>query len=436
MTADRVILLTVDALGAKHVGHYGYERNTTPNLDSYFDRGLSFENCIAQSSHTRESMFSMFLSEYPFEFGGVGRISASDITLATVLSDNDVAVAGFHSNPYLSRAYNFNQGFDTFDDSLPLGRNRIVSTFHRVVNYFKVQPYTRGEDLNAKGISWLNQERSEESEFLWLHYMDPHGPYQPPKRFQRQFIGQRIGERRAKRLWRKTVDSPEDLSEAERKTVRGLYDAEVRYVDECIHDFVETVKEDGSYENTTIIIAADHGELFGEHGSYGHPRQVYHELVHVPLVITGGGIQSDSITIPVENIDIAPTVVDLLGLAPISAFRGDSLVGKKTTQREFAISQASGEGEDTGINRISVTTESYHYTAEYSQSEKIKESIFGIEPDQRPQVNIDSVDESVLAGLSGTAKRFINAPGGKRRTKSESSPGRAVEERLEDLGYK
>lgn len=434
----RVILLTVDALGARHVGCLGYPRPTTPNLDAYAEENTLFQTCIAQSSHTRESMFSMFLSAYPFELGGVGPVPEDRATLATVLSRADVMTGGFHSNPYLSRAYDFGRGFDSFYDSLPLGRTRVMALVHRVLNYFQTQPYTRAEDLNQKGLSWLirSSASTDEQQFLWLHYMDPHGPYQPPEQHQLEFMDRIIPEREAKSLWRKSVDSPDAITDEERKQLIDLHDAEVHYVDSAINDFIESLKQKELFEDSVVIVAADHGELFGEYDMYGHPRYVYDELVRVPLLVIGDDVPSRRVDSSVENLDIAPTVVDYFGLDVKHGFSGQSLMDYENDRSRMAYSEASGEQEDADARRIAVRSKEYHYCAEYRDSRLEDEEVFEIAEDEAVSLDPENIEESVLEALAEGARERLAADGDRQPYAETGTESSTVEERLRNLGYK
>jgi arylsulfatase len=436
MTAHRVILLTVDALGAEHVGLHVNEKNNTPNLSEYSQTGLSFDHCISQSSHTRESMFSLFLSKYPNDLNGVGPITSDHQTLATVLSKNNVATAGFHSNPYLSRAYNFNKGFDKFEDSLLLGRNRLFTNINRIFNYFKKRPYRRGNKINQMGLSWIQNNKESTKEFLWLHYMDPHGPYQPPKSFRHKFVDRQVSYRQAKGLWRKTVDMPGEITEDERRILMQLYDSEVRYMDHCISEFITKLNSQFDTEDTVIIIAADHGELFDRYGLYGHPRYVYHELVHVPLLIIGDQIPSKRIKSPVENLDIAPTVVDLFNINPVSEFAGRSLVSKDYESKGHAISQASAEKENRNAQRVGVmSNKEYYYMGEFIKNELQSEYIFNISTDKPTKMHVDDIDRSIRSSLLKIARDSIQNNRLNRENKS-TQIDKSVKDRLDRLGYR
>jgi arylsulfatase len=442
---DDVFLLTVDALGARHVGFLGYDRETTPRLDELAARGRQGRTCIAQSSHTRESMPSLFYSAYPFQLGEVGPVPDDRPTIATELDDAGYATAGFHSNPYLSRAYGFDRGFDAFDDTLPLAKNRLLTFVHRVINHFQLQPYTRAEDLNRKGLDWFDSTTAERR-FLWLHYMDPHGPYQPPDRTQRLFRDETIGRREAKRLWRRTVDEPETITDEERETLIDLYDAEIRYTDEMIGAFVDELKARGLLDSSLIVVAADHGDAFGQHGIYGHPRQLYEELIHVPLLVLDPSDSASRIERPVENIDIGPTILDAIDRDVPPEFEGKPLGDGVDTPDDSmdgdggpaAFAEAHGEGDDVDIDRFAVRTDRYKYIVELDAGDELAtQQLYDLSTDPDERTNVQRERTDVREHLYERLLDHITAVKADADEIGERDEVDAVvTDRLENLGYR
>jgi len=448
-----VFLLTIDALGAEHVGHLGYDRNTTPHLDELSEQGVTFQNCFAQSSHTRESMPSLFFSAYPFDLGSVGPVPEDRPTIATTISDAGFATAGFHSNPYLSRAYRFERGFDEFDDGLPLARNRLLTFLHRAINHFKLEPYVRADDLADRGRSWLDGTAADRR-FLWLHFMDPHGPYQPPAEYQRMFRDDVVGKRTAKRLWRRSVDDPESLSDADRRTLMDLYDAEIRYTDEMIGRFVDDLRSRGLLEKSLVVVAADHGEEFGEDGIFGHPRRVTERLTHVPLVVLGPSVPADmTVSRVVENVDIGPTICERCGVDVPSEFAGQPLAfdadGSVSNDQNasktgngidslasdgVAVMEAHGEGKASDRRRFALRTDDYRYRAEYNdEGELYDESVAAV------STGVDEADESVRERLAERLLDHVtatNALADPARPEAATAVDGVVKDRLDDLGYR
>lgn len=443
------ILLTLDALGAGHVGHLGYERDTTPRLDALARKSRAFRTCLAQSSHTRESMPSLFSSAYPSQLGGVGSVPAGRTTLPEVLSSAGLATAGFHSNPYLSRAYTFDRGFDHFDDALSLASNRLVTLAHRVVNHFRNQPYLRAEALNEKGLEWLKDANTDRC-FLWLHYMDPHGPYQPPEEYQRLFREEIIGQKRAKSLWRRTVDEPETITPADRDVLIDLYDAEIRYADAMLGKFLDTLDEHNLLSESIVVIGADHGDAFGEHGHYGHPRRVYEELVHVPLIVKMPDKRSATVDRPVENLSIAPTILDAFDIAVPDEFEGSSLLsrefgtndGKGATNRansieQVAVSEATGESDDEGRRWTGIRSQTakLHVVTDLASDEILETSAYDLATD--PTESTPSKDDAVCEQLLGAYHDHRNRVGEQsaETEQPDDNIDPVVADRLEDLGY-
>jgi len=456
---DHVFLLTVDALGAEHVGFLGYDRDTTPRLDELAERGLTCRTCIAQSSHTRESMPSLFYSAYPFQLGDVGPVPDDRPTITAELADAGYATAGFHSNPYLSRAYGFDRGFDAFDDGLPLAKNRVLTFVHRAINHFRLQPYTRADDLNAKGLDWLDSTTADRR-FLWLHYMDPHGPYQPPARTQELFRDEPVGQRTAKKLWRRTVDEPETITDEERETLVDLYDAEIRYTDEMIGAFLDELAARGVRDSSLIVVAADHGDAFGRHGIYGHPRHLYEELVHVPLVVLGANGSSARIERPVENVDVGPTILDAVGRDVPPEFEGESLrrLGGDEDKDEneatstatepsgtegagsepAAFAEAHGEGDDAGVGRFAIRTPRYKYLVELDVDDEVAtRRLYDLVDDPDEQTDVKAERPAVRDRLHERLLDHVTEVKAEADEVGDRDEVDAVvTDRLENLGYR
>jgi len=438
---ENVILLTVDALRADHVSCYGYDRETTPNLDDFAASNRRYQTCIAQSSHTRESMPSMFFSAYPFELGDVGPVPTDRPTIATALAEAGVRTGGFHSNPYLSRAYRFDRGFETFDDSLPLAGNRITTLLHRALNYVRTRPYTRAEDLTDSGLEWLENDGGQ---FLWLHYMDPHGPYQPPERYQRQYRSDTVGARSAKRLWRRTVDEPESITEAERQTLIDLYDAEIRYLDAEIGRFLDRLDDREMLSNTLVVVGADHGDAFGSHGIYGHPRRLFEELLQVPLVVSSPVEDSGvELSTPVQNVDIGPTVLQTLDVDVPEQFRGtplaiegDELYDSSPPHPGVAFAQASGEGERSEIDSHAVRTEEFklHVDVDSTTDERTAK-LYHLPDDPGELTDVSEAYPADVLRLQDLLGEHVQAFDSRSGSQHDTVDD-VVSDRLEELGYR
>lgn len=301
-----VVLLTIDALRADHVSLYGYERTTTPHLDRFGEEGTWFTNAVSISSHTREAIAPLLSGCYPPNaVTETYRFCAESIV--EQVSTTDIRTAAFHSNPYLSRPYGYARGFDTFYDSVPLPSNRLSALLHRTWEKIRNRHYTRATEINDRALSWLDSE-GEEPFFLWNHYMDVHGPYDPPE--ASSGFGTNLPEgRSAQRLYLQAKNRSSTISPAERQILIDLYDSEIRYVDNQIGKFLDSLRNRGLLEKTVVIITADHGEGLGEKGYFGHPRHLHDGLVRVPLLVRFPDQSVPPVETPVSTIDVAPTIL-------------------------------------------------------------------------------------------------------------------------------
>jgi arylsulfatase A-like enzyme len=446
-----VVLLTVDSLGAAHTGFLGYDRETTPRIDALAEDGVAYANCIAQSSHTPQSMPSMLYSEYPFRLGPISELPRDCPTVATALKTAGFETAGFHSNPFLSRAYGFDRGFDAFDDSLPLATNRVTTFIHRVLNYLRTQPYVRADKLNKQALDWIN-DNDADRRFLWLHYMDPHGPYLPPERFQRQFRKDVVPDKAAKRLWRRMVDDPETITSDDRDTLIDLYDAEIRFLDENIGALLDALEDRFPDRERTIVVAADHGESFGENGVYGHPRRLYEPLVNVPLIVSDPGLKRGRrIDRPVENIDIAPSILSLAGMDPPSSFRGSPLPRTETSgstdgapshNPPFDLSHCTftetvGEGGESDDVFFAVRHSRYKLVVRYGpEMNVVDEALYDLQSPDGESRDVLAEHPEIGDELRTTLATHVATASTEMAESLDDDSDAVVADRLRDLGYR
>ena len=424
-----IILLTIDALRADHVSWAGYERETTPLLDEFCEDALVFENAYSASSHTREAIPALLTGEHPTEAVDDG-FTQGTATLPMRLPDA-YATAAFHSNPYVSRAYGYGEGFDQFYDDLHLGQNRVLALLQRALNKFVLRRgayHTRADEINERSLSWLaTQERPF---FLWNHYMDVHGPYNPPEGYA-EWSSEAISNTTAQHLYdRLSGGTP---SESDVKRSIDLYDGEIRYVDTQIRQFLEALNDRGLLEESIIIISSDHGDLFGEYGQYAHPRYVYPELTHVPLVVSGPDVNPERVAAPVSTLDIVPTVLDAAG-KPTPELPGESLLKADVTgQNRLVFSSATGEGDNEGVRRFAIQTASQglRFTREQSTGSVIEEVRYEL---PSGDVVDDDTDFDTLrdALLDHSDRRLDRVPTEQRVAEQNND----IEERLEALGYR
>lgn len=269
--------------------------------------------------------------------------------------------------------------------------------FNRVFLSLGGQRGVTAEKLTNRGISWLNN--CQGNFFLWFHYMDAHYPYLPPSNYARQFCGRHISRYRMTTLHQKLIKNlttPEQLTTVEIDMLINLYDANIRYVDENIRRLWDSLK--GRLDNTVIIVSADHGETFGEHGSLGHGT-LHDEVLHVPLVMAGGNIKAGAVVKGlVELMDLAPTIVELAGINSVKGFHGRSLL--------HTINGSCGAGKEIVSTRVfprynvrgfSYRTSDWKYIRNESLDKAdtlVLEELYNLKNDPQERCNLhDTVNE-------------------------------------------
>lgn len=348
---ENIILLSADALRADHLSCYGYHRNTSPRIDLLSENSIRFENAYSASSHTREAIPSLLTGNYPdVAIDSDYRLAKN--TIASTLSEGGFKTAGFHSNPYISRAYGFDQGFDVFDDDLYLGQNKLIALAQRALDKLRNRHYARAEEINKRSLKWIDS--IDGPFFLWNHYMDTHGPYEPPKDYATEYTETRISDRDCQSLYRRAIKKPESINDEEHQLLVDLYDGEIRYNDEQIGVFLSELKKRDLLDKSLIIVTADHGEGFGEHGYYEHPRYLHKELTHVPLLIRAPNGENRNVEKPVSITDISSTIRKLVDRS-LTDNSEKSLFDTNDGENNVFM-QARGEDENEHLRRYAAKT--------------------------------------------------------------------------------
>lgn len=436
-----LLLITVDSLRADHV--YG-DRVATPTFDGLANEGTTYSRAFAQGPFTTFSMPSLFTSRYPsslqyleFSDATVGVSVGGKPTLTERLQESGYVTAGFHSNPLLSKLFGFDRGFDTFDARLPFsgidvlpGRVQVLAD--KVLRLVRKHAYLPAERVTKRGLSWIDERHSTDRPFfLWLHYMDVHGPYQAKSG------SDYLNKFRGERLWRKAITNPSELTDEERDRLDELYRAEIRYTDKWIGRLLDGLRERGLSEGTTTIVTADHGEAFGERGVYSHPHQPYDELSHVPLLaenVAGTDETGGTVDRVVELLDVAPTLLAEAGVDPPDSFRGRVLPGHPQSGNEraetaMAVTETDLSPEYVGSvrmadwryveDRISGTTELHDCTAD---------------PDARRDVS-DRHSDVVEDLADRLTERVSGVLGGPGSVEQADVTDAGTRDRLRNLGY-
>ena len=312
-----VVLVSIDSLRADHLHCYGYPRPTSPTLDRLAAEGARFATAYSVSSWTLPSHATMLTGLYPLSHVAIEsnrRISPHAPTLATELRRTGFATAGFVSYEFLRRRYGFDTGFDLYDDFTTDLDTEAEERTART-----------GPRLNQQIIPWI-EAHHDRPFFLFVHYFDVHWDYDPPPPYDTMFDPDYEGPD-----LRPYLDNPaihRGMPKRHLEHLIALYDGEIRFTDDVLRQVVESLERSGIADDTLLIVTADHGDEFFEHGDIGHTKTLYDEVTHIPLIVRWPrGIPGGrSIDVPVSLVDLAPTVYQILGLEPPPGLEGDSLV--------------------------------------------------------------------------------------------------------------
>ncbi len=335
--ARYVILISLDTLRSDHLGCYGYDRDTSPNIDLLARDGVRFAETRAPSPWTLPSHISMVTGLNTINHG----VSKPDLsldprtpTLAELLKEKGFYNAAFTGGGYVSGFYGFRKGFDSF---------RVLGEV--------ADPAGAGK-LGEKVSGWI-EKNSDRNFFLFLHTYQIHNPYNAGAPWNRRYLREGAGLTAVDmvQLGFNHEGRFKPVSEEMRRNIVGLYDGEIRYTDESlIGPLVAKLKALGIYDRTMIVLTSDHGEEFFEHGSWTHTHSVYDEVLRVPLIVKFFGSRNAGRTVrtPVFGVDVMPTIVKELGIGLSSG----GLDGKSLLALADRGDEAAGNAPRAGISDL------------------------------------------------------------------------------------
>jgi len=345
--APNLLLVTMDTTRADHMGAYGAvavvdgeEVSPTPVFDQLAQRGSIFTNATAQIAVTGPSHLSILSGVGPWTTGNL--LNGVPLPEGTALIQERFLQSGYSTGAFVS-AYvlegklGFDRGFQTYDDDFnrPHGSSRLLTKRILSMVSRRFQPDELlervGGDTVGAALSWLDSR--DGPWMLWVHLFDAHGPYEPPAPYDTMFYGQ--GDPRDPA--NTTMEQVEDVAVYLESSLRGITDldwvtsqymGEIAYADSQLGRLIDGVQGRGELSETLVVITADHGESLGDNGVwFNHGDDLYDASTQVPLlmfwpdVVPAGAMFSE----PVEHTDIAPTVLDLMGLAPFNSIDGQSI---------------------------------------------------------------------------------------------------------------
>jgi arylsulfatase A-like enzyme/Flp pilus assembly protein TadD len=389
-----LILISIDTLRADHLGCYGHDRIGTPNIDAFAGRSLRFERCFSAVPITLPSHTTMLTGMYPLRHSvrdnGTFVVPEDTPTLATILKHRGYRTMGVIGAYPLHSRFGLSRGFDIWDEELNQRYERIMTLFF---------DERKADKVTRRALDLLSGDLPEPF-FLFLHYFDPHHPWNPPSFYLQQH---------------------QDLP----------YDAEITFVDAWLGRLFARLEEQGLMERSLVILTADHGEGLGEHGEETHSFLLYNGTMHVPLILSYPGVTPGTVDRIVSLADIVPTVLELLGIELEHDIDGVSLLQPAPAGRQLYMEALSGRLE-RGWNdlRALVTGEGTKYLLAYQPE------LYDLDQDAGERVNLAPDQPETVRVMDEALHRLITTGQGRHSLAQRYSLADAeVTRKLRALGY-
>jgi len=390
-----VLLVTLDTTRADRVGCYGYKKAKTPNLDFLAANGVMFSNAYCQVPLTLPSHCSLLTGTYPLynqvHNNGFYYLDHSHLTLAEVLREEGFKTAAFVSSFTVDSRFGIDQGFDSYDDTFDA--DEILKNF---------RSEKRAEKVFTSFSHWLDRNFDQKF-FCWVHFFDPHVPYDPPSPFKEEF--------------------PE-----------RPYDGEIAYMDYYIGRIVDKLKKKNIFDKTFIILAGDHGEAFGEKDEIDHGYFIYDATLRIPLILYfPKRLPSNKV---VESrarlIDITPTVLEMLTIPVAKEIQGVSLVPYIEGRKKESLSsyiETYFPQENYGCSALIGLI-----AGDWKYIRAPKPELYNLKLDPQEEKNVFYLRKKVASAMKKELERIIHEFSAKKeaRRKKLTSQER---EKLRSLGY-
>ena len=425
-----LILILVDTLRADHLGYHGYSHATSPRLDSLAEDSVVFLRHTGHASRTGPSVATLFTGLHSRSHGVVnplshfdakGTLDADRLTLAEILSEEGYRCAGFTANPNVSERFGFSQGFERYE----------------------LLRWEKAEVLNRAALAWIEgwaADAEPRSPFcLYLHYIDPHSPYEAPAPFVKKFAppdyrGRITG---AHRQLDEVVAERLELDDTDLRQLRALYDAEIGYLDSQLGVLLVTLEAKGLLDESLVVFVSDHGEEFLDHDSVLHGYTLYEEQLRIPLMIRHPELPARRVSRLSRQVDVLPTLLELLGIPIPEPVQGESLATvMKAEQSPDAGDEAPVFAEGSLRAVKTVALDSYtrgDWKLIETRVPEARRQLFNLRDDPQERHDRLASEPEVAERMGAELRRFRDAlPVGR----SETVPLSEAEIReLQSLGY-
>jgi arylsulfatase A-like enzyme len=466
-----VVMLVIDTLRADRLSAWGYRAPgapagelTSPWIDSLAQQAWRFEQAYAQAPWTRPSVASYLTGLFPQSHGvstQFDRLHPEVPTLASLLRDAGYRTVGFSANPQVSPTFGLTSGFERFWNpssthssrvALRAFRNRFVQPVLNLIP--RAEPKSKGppqrgianasaDDVNREVLAWSGPASADRPTFLYVHYLDPHDPYNAPEdllygdptsaqRKDESFFHPHEG--MTPRPLPNSVMT--DVDEATLAALKRRYDSEIRFVDDRIAKLMDRLEAAGHYrpERDLLILTSDHGEEHYEHQQWLHGWSLFEEMIHVPLILRGPGFPQGAVhPHPVALVDILPTVAESLGLALGGPVHGKSLLQEDALRATRPIYSHRPRAEHP-LDMLLIEGQKLIRVSREPAEPVWMRFDLGSDPDERAGLEQAAREEDaslreILEDFRASAGAFV------RGAASKVQLDRAMEDSLRRLGY-
>ncbi|QCC46311.1 sulfatase [Halobellus limi] len=507
---ENVLFVVMDTVRKDRLTPYGYDRPTTPNLEAFAEEATVFEQAVAPAPWTLPVHASLFTGMYPSRHGAdqENPYLEGATTLAETLSAAGYDTACYSSNAWITPYTHLTDGFDDQDNffevmpgeflSGPLARawktmndnealravaDKLVSLGNTAHEYFAGGG---GADSKTPAVIDRTQSFVEDADrsFAFINLMDAHLPYHPPEEFAEEFAPG-VDSTAVCQNSKEYNSGARDIDDDEWEAICGLYDAEIAHIDDQLGRLFDWLKAEGRWDDTMVVVCADHGELHGEHDLYGHEFCLYDPLVNVPLLVKHPDLDADRRTDQVELLDLYHTVLDTLDVeGGTPAAPGEDAIGLDHTRslvsdsyRKFdgladadrdpgqrgggayafveysrpvvELNQLEEKAADAGIT---LPSDSRFYSrmraarrtdAKYVRIDRIDDEAYRLDEDPGETENVAGGDDPAIEDVDETLSAFESAVGGAWTDALDDDVSDdavdemddEAQERLRDLGY-
>lgn len=431
-----ILFIGIDTLRASNLSAYGYPRKTSPFMDKLANDGIYFKKCFAPVIPTHPGWTSIFSGTHPLKHGIVSHMGKHVLDTKIKWLPEILKQHNYHTIAVDNLKLWFNRGFDEYVDSASVERNGLSGLIDEI------------SDITAEHINSLVNEKltklkkineRKQPFFLFLHYWDTHVPYSPPEPFKSLFYKGDEKNPLYRGIEKVKIMSPlwfqfrEWLKEIkDDEYVKAMYDSEIAYLDTAIKELLISFRESDIIDDTIIVITSDHGESLGEHDVFYDHHMVYNQDIHVPLIFANIPKEYKKIktTEICDHTDIAPTILELLGIEEESGMTGHSLLTKNTE-----LSNDEGKTSEkpflsminTWNSKIAIMLGRYKLITTlkdndlYGRPSGYKE-LFDLALDPGETINIATENQDIIDHLLKVQKMYVNQMIGNSPNPLEDEP--------------